>query len=204
MASLNDLPPRQQWIVAGVLCVALIFIYYFQFWSANATEIDRLYTQSVEIRNEINRIRAIAAELPELQAELAQLEGRLEILRNILPEQYETADLLRGVAAIAAQSNLELRDLEFKDPVPYEFYAESPIELEFDGSFHDLARFFDRIGKFARIINVDDVDINALDGEASHTVNATVTAKTFIFLEDETPDEDDGPGEQPARRGGRR
>lgn len=203
MASLNDLPPRQQWIVAGVLCVALVFIYYFQFWSANATQIERLHNQSLELRNEVNEMRAIAAGLPELQVEVAELEGRLEILRNILPEQYETADLLRGVGTIAAQSNLELRDLEFKDPVPYEFYAESPIELELEGSFHDLARFFDRIGKFARIINVDDVDISALDGEASHTVNATVTAKTFIFIEDETPDEDEEEP-QPARRGGRR
>lgn len=202
--SFNDMPPRQQWIVAGVLCAALILIYYFQFWSASAAQIERLHAQSLEMRNEVNEMRAIAAGLPELQEEVAELEGRLEVLQNILPEQYETAELLRGVGTIAAQSNLALRDLEFKDPVPYEFYAESPIELELEGTFHDLARFFDRIGKFARIINVDDVDISALDGEAGYTVNATVTAKTFIFLEDETPEEGEEEPAAPARRGGRR
>ena len=101
-----------------------------------------------------------------------------------MPEEYETADLLRGVGTLAAQSNLEIRDLEFRDSVPYEFYAESPIELELTGTYHDLARFFDRIGKFARIINVNEVAISALD-TSDASVEATVTAMTFIFIEDE-------------------
>ena len=197
--SLNDLPSRQQWMVAGGLCLALVVIYYFQFWGANAEQVERLRAQSMDLRSEVNEIRAIAAGLPELQEEVAILESRLDILRNILPEQYETADLLRGVGTIAAQSNLDIRDLEFKDPVPYEFYAESPIELELEGSFHDLARFFDRIGKFARIINVDDVDISAAGGEGNQTVSATVTAMTFIFIEEEPT-----PVEGTDARGGRR
>ena len=139
---------------------------------------------------EVSELQAIAAGLPEMKAELAALERRLEIVRKILPEEYETADLLRGVGTIAAQSNLDIRDLAFKDPVPYEFYAESPIELEVVGTYHDLARFFDRIGKFARIINIDDVDITALDDPGDETVTATITAMTFIFIESEPPTED--------------
>ena len=84
-----------------------------------------------------------------------------------------------------AAIDLDIRDLAFRDPVPYEFYAESPIELELVGSFHDLARFFDRIGKFSRIINIDEVDITASGGDVG-TVSATVTAMTFIFLDDGT------------------
>jgi type IV pilus assembly protein PilO len=189
---LNDLSPRNQWIVAGVVCLVLLGIYYMQFWSSNVEQVGRLQVQAREMRQEVTDLRALAAGLPELQEEVAVLEGRLEVLRNILPEEYETADLLRGVGTIAAQSNLDIRDLEFKDPVPYEFYAESPIELELVGSFHDMARFFDRIGKFARIINVDQVDMSS-GGEGDSTVEATVTAMTFIFLDDEEP-EGDGDG----------
>lgn len=189
--SLNDLPARQQWIVAGLLCLALVTIYYMQFWRSYQQTISRSSGQINELRAEVQRMEAIARQLPDVEAEQATLERRLEILSNILPEEYETAALLRGVGNLAAQSNLDLRDLEFKDPVPFEFYAESPIELELTGTYHDLGRFFDRIGKLARIINIDEVGITAVDDadDPRTTVRATVTAKTFIFLEDTTPPE---------------
>ena len=42
------------------------------------------------------------------------------------------------------------------------------------------------MGKLARIINIDDVTIEAVDDPESPgtTVSATITAKTFIFLEE--------------------
>lgn len=183
--SISDLPPRQQWMVAGVLCVALVVIYYMQFWRPKAQQIDQLSSQIATLRSEVVQLQLVAQSLPELQQEMEGLDERLRVISHILPEEYETADLLRGVGTLAAQSNLDIRDLEFRDPVPYEFYAESPIVLELTGSYHDLARFFDRIGKFARIINVDEVQINASDTADAGTVRATVTAMTFIFLDED-------------------
>lgn len=185
--SLNDLPAKQQWMVAGALCLALVGIYYMQFWRPNSADAERVRQETLQLRDEVLAVTAIADRLPELEAERAALEARLTVLAHILPEEFETADLLRGVGRLAAQSNLSLRDLEFKDPVPYEFYAESPIELELVGNYHDLARFFDRIGKFARIINIDEVDIKAVEDSATQTVEASVTAMTFLFVEDEGP-----------------
>ncbi|NKB87973.1 MAG: type 4a pilus biogenesis protein PilO [Acidobacteria bacterium] len=183
--SLSDLPPKQQWIVSGVLCVALLGIYYMQFWRPNSAQAAQISNQIQTLRAEVLEMQAVAVNLPELREEMLQLDQRLAILSHILPEEYETANLLRGVGTIAAQSNLDILGLTFRDPVPYEFYAESPIELELVGSYHDLARFFDRIGKFSRIINIDEVDINSTGG-GDNTVSATVTAMTFIFLDDGT------------------
>ncbi len=182
--SLNDLSPKQQWLVSVALCFLFVGMYYMQFWRSTSQQITRTENEIAELKTELQRIQAVANSLPELREELSGLDRRLEVLAHILPEEYETADLLRGVGTLAAQSNLDIRDLEFRDPVPYEFYAESPIALELTGTYHDLARFFDRIGKFARIINVDDVSISALD-ESDASVEATVTAMTFIFMEDE-------------------
>jgi type IV pilus assembly protein PilO len=185
--SLSDLPPKQQWIVSVVLCVLAVGIYYVQFWRPSASQATQLSNQIQTLRAEVLEMQAVATNLPELRDEMLLLDSRLEILSHILPEEYETADLLRGVGTIAAQSNLDIRGLEFRDPVPYEFYAESPISLELVGSYHDLARFFDRIGKFSRIINIDEVDIQA-NSRGDNTVEATVTAMTFIFLDDGSDD----------------
>ena len=182
--SMNDLSPKKQWLVSVALCLALVSMYYMQFWRSTSREITQTENEIASLKIEVQQIQAVADSLPELREELSALDRRLQVLAHILPEEYETADLLRGVGTLAAQSNLDIRDLEFRDPVPHEFYAESPIELELTGTYHDLARFFDRIGKFARIINVDEVAISALDGTDA-SVEATVTAMTFIFVEDE-------------------
>lgn len=182
--SLGDLPPKQQWAGVAGICVLLMGIYYMQFWRPNAAQTSQLGNEIAALRAEVQATQAIAVNLPELRDQMAALDTRLEILSHILPEEFETAELLRGVQTIAAQSNLSIRDLAFRDPVPHEFYAESPIELELVGSFHDLARFFDRIGKFSRIINIDEVDITASSGDVG-TIEASVTAMTFIFLDEE-------------------
>ncbi len=183
--SLSELPPKQQWMVSVVLCSVLLGIYYVQFWRPNQAQATQIANQIQTLRAEVQEMQAVAVNLPELREEMDLLDHRLEVLSHILPEEFETANLLRGVGTIANQSNLDIRDLAFRDPVPYEFYAESPIELELVGSFHDLARFFDRVGKFSRIINIDKVDIKSSSADAG-TVEAKVTAMTFIFLDDGT------------------
>ncbi len=183
--SLSELPPKQQWLVSAVLCIVLTGIYYVQFWRPSAAQTRQLSNQIATLRTEVQEMQAVAVNLPELREEMRSLDERLEILSHILPEDFETAELLRGLGTIAAQSNLGLRELAFRDAVPYEFYAESPIELELVGTYHDLARFFDRIGKFSRIINIDEVDIAANAGDTA-TVSATVTAMTFTFIDDGT------------------
>jgi Tfp pilus assembly protein PilO len=43
--------------------------------------------------------------------------------------------------------------------------------------------FFDRIGKFSRIINVSNIAIKTKTGADSGTISAECTATTFVLLE---------------------
>lgn len=175
---------RGQWSVIAGLCLAAMVVFYIYVWSANQDRIRQVSSQISQLEMEIQRTRVVAAQLPELEAELERLEQRLEVLMHILPEALETDQLLRRVQAAASDSNLNIRRATFQDPIPQEFYAEYPIALELSGTYHNLARFFDRIGKFARIINVDQVTVQAFQGAGVETVQAACTAKTFFFLEE--------------------
>jgi Tfp pilus assembly protein PilO len=59
--------------------------------------------------------------------------------------------------------------------------------LEFDGNYHDLGMFFDRVSKVPRIINISGIIIKAKDAkqavETNTTVTAQVTATTFVLLD---------------------
>lgn len=183
--SFSDLSRRNQWLVVGVMCLAAVLMFYMYVWRGNTRRIDQLQGQIQQLQMEINETELITARLPELETEFGTLQERLGIMLNILPEERETDQLLRRVAAVAADSNLTIRNISFEELVPYEFYAESPIELDLSGTYHNLALFFDRISKFARIINVDEVTITSREGEDTpDSVQASCKAMTFIFLEE--------------------
>jgi Tfp pilus assembly protein PilO len=64
-----------------------------------------------------------------------------------------------------------------------EFYYEWPIQIKVDATYHNLALFFDRVSRFSRIINIEDLQIRA-NKSAAHTIDATFTLKTYLYIDD--------------------
>ena len=66
------------------------------------------------------------------------------------------------------------------------------MALELDGTYHDLARFFDHVSKVPRIINVGGIGIKAKTAAESvatggSTITAQCTATTFVLLDKPGP-----------------
>ena len=65
-----------------------------------------------------------------------------------------------------------------------DFYQEWPIRVEVDGTYHELGLLFDRLSRFQRIINVDDLDISPIaQGGEQYSIHANFIQKTFIYKE---------------------
>ena len=76
-------------------------------------------------------------------------------------------------------------------------HAEWPISLELQGTYHNLAIFFDKVGKLPRIVNITNVDIRNIGTPVpgGPTITATCTATTFVLLDKPQPAK---PGDKPA------
>ena len=132
---------------------------------------------------------------------MADLEGRLQNLKAVLPEEKDAADLLRRMQTVATQSNLEIKGFKPSPTVMKELHAEWPITLQLEGTYHNLAMFFDRVGKFTRIVNITGLDVKAKDKpEPNSTITATCVATTFVLLEKPNIAREAGPAR---REGGR-
>jgi type IV pilus assembly protein PilO len=139
-------------------------------------------------RGDVAKGLETAKQLPAFRAQVDDLELRLVNLRAVLPEEKDAGDLLRRLQAVATQANLEIKSFKPAPIVTKQLHAEWPIALELDGTYHNLAIFFDRVGKFTRIVNITGVDIQ---GKAKPEPNSTITAKcvatTFVLLDKPTP-----------------
>src|SRR5207249_10074285 len=153
-------------------------------------------TQLVALQGDIAKGLNTAKKLPEFRSQVSDLEGRLANLKAILPEEKDAADLLNRMQTVAAQSNMTIKGFKPAPTVTKQLHAEWPISLELEGTYHNLATFYDRVGKFTRIVNVSGVNIKAKDRQTGNvTISATCTATTFVLLDKPAPAK---PGAKPA------
>ena len=182
--SLSKLPWWGQLGAFVVLGAASIYGFYNFYASDTNAELEIKRTRLASLRADINKGVATARRLGEFQAQVTDLERRLDALKNVLPEQKDVADTLRRIQGLATQSNLTLLRFTPAAPRQQPLYLEVPYQLIADGSYHNLALFFDRVSKFPRIINVGDISVAAKPRqEVNSTITATLTATTFVLQE---------------------
>ena len=146
-------------------------------------EINELESKHAEKQAEVRKGQAAEQRLPELEREIEAKKQELNDLEQILPSDRETGDLLRYVKSLGDQSNLDLKSFSPGGLRPTEFYREFPIEMQVAGRYHDLGIFLDRVSKYSRIINVDNLRIGSLK-KRGRTIQASLTATTFVYTEE--------------------
>ncbi|MBI1746094.1 MAG: type 4a pilus biogenesis protein PilO [Acidobacteria bacterium] len=182
----NDLP----WYVQALLLVAVVggvdFLLHYQFFQPIRQDIMKATQEIGRLSAEVEKGQAAERRLAEFDKEIKRNTEKLLILRSILPEEKETPEIVRRIQELAATSDLKIRKLTPQPSVGHGFYSDWPINIELDGSYDNLGRFFDRISKFTRIINVENLNIRGVQEieTPDKTLSATCTTKTFVFQEE--------------------
>ena len=195
-------------LAAGLGVGVVVFLLgYWRVLQPLRDDYDRAESQLAGLQSKIQEGRAAKAELPKFREEVRQLELELDKLLRILPARRNTPDLMRRIRSLAEQGDFTLKKFNPGTLADKEFYSEWPISVDLEGSYHNLALFFDRISRFSRIINIEDLELKALpppktNGPAApgskearaaaaanqHTITSTFSAKTFVYKE-ETPED---------------
>jgi type IV pilus assembly protein PilO len=189
MSAINRLSQKNQLIILGVLVLGLCGVFYMYFVSPMREELDLLRSDIARLENEVEQGEAVLARLEELKRAVREQEQRLRHLRTVLPEKKETAEIIRQVQNTAVESSLKIMSFAPSATVNREFYEDWPIQLTFEGNYDSLGTFFERVSSFTRLINVENIEIKALEEDTSRqrTLSASCTATTFVYLE---PEED--------------
>jgi type IV pilus assembly protein PilO len=182
-----DLNEKPWWIAFLIGAVLGVLIYV----AANAyifkkieQDIAKINDNIEKLEREIQKGRAAQRDLPKLEEDIRNFELELDRLRRILPARRETDSLIKKLKQLTEQGNFRLTRFTPRDFQRRDFYEEWPINVELDGTFHELGLFFDRLSRFSRIINVSQLKISPARGGGVFTIRAVFTQVTFIFSED--------------------
>jgi Tfp pilus assembly protein PilO len=189
MALELKLEEKKWWYAAGVgLFIGIVLaaaVHYAWFRNINA-DIRNKRAELEGLQQEIEKGRAAERKLAQFREEVKRLELELGKLLQILPSKRNTEELIKRIEALTRQGDFTLKKFTPGDFIPKEFYSEWPIDIVVDGTYHNLALFFDRMSRFSRIINVEDMRIGALNNVPGKSIAASFVAKTFIYTGDET------------------
>lgn len=178
------------WYVAAIIGVllgaALFAVMHMYVFKEIGTQIERLENSIDDLEREIEKGRAAKADLPRLEEDIRNYEVELERLRRILPTRRETDNLIKRLKQLTERGRFNLTQFTPGDLEDRGFYYEWPMRVGLDGTYHELGLFFDRLSRFSRIINVNDLTIRPVkrSGE-DFTVHADFVQRTFIYKEDQ-------------------
>ncbi|MEO8360964.1 MAG: type 4a pilus biogenesis protein PilO [Vicinamibacteria bacterium] len=180
----TKLPKNQQYVFGVVLAILVAGAFKYFWYDDNATVRDGLVASLGKLNAEIAELNVVKAQMPALEKEVEQLSLRLDQLRRILPPAKETPDLMKRLQALAAQSNLKIKMFTPGQTTQKEFYLEWPIEIQVDGTYPNLATFFDRVGRLPRIVNIGNIRTNTASKQTfNQTLSAQYTAMTYVYSE---------------------
>ena len=180
-----DLPRQQKIGILAGLIVAILLLDYFLFYSPRSDEISKL-TQEVESqRNERDKKKKEAANIPKLKEQMRQLDGMLKEAVAQLPDRKEIPDLLSSISNKVKESGLDILIFRPRAENIQEFYAEIPVDIVVRGGFHNVATFFDEVGRFNRLVNIANIELrNPKAKEDQVIMDVSTVATTFRFLDE--------------------
>jgi len=136
-------------------------------------QLDKEYIEKTAIANNLNQFRR----------EKELLEQQLTEALAELPEDKKIEDLLQVFEDRAAKAGLKIVSIEPKAPASERFYAKIPIPMQVTGNYHEIATFFDSLGRMRRIVNVSEVSLSEpkdVNGKVVLKGQFLVTAFMFV------------------------
>lgn len=164
----NELSPAIQ--IAVILAVAAGLWALTEFvWPMPALkqQVAERTTSVAQLTRQVEPLRPFRERSAPLIAENRQLEVQLENLKRIVPGEKEVDNFVRLVQAEALSVGVNLRRFTARPVIMQEFYVEVPFEVEMDGPFYDVLRFYDRLGRMERIINVSELRMGGTQSKRS-------------------------------------
>jgi Tfp pilus assembly protein PilO len=183
---LNTKPWYVAAIVGLLLGVSLFVVMHLYVFKDIQTTNERLEKSIDDLEREIEKGRAAKADLPRLEEDIRNYEIELDRLRRILPTRRETDNLIKRLKQLTEQGRFDLTRFTPGNFEDRGFYQAWPIQVGLDGTYHELGMLFDRLSRFPRIINVDNLVLSPVRRQGENfTIHADFTQQTFIYKEED-------------------
>ncbi len=185
LEKLGKVPRAARYGAVGAILAAVGAGYFFFFYQDAHASVAQYRSASQELQRKLTNIRAVANNVGEFEQEVAGLERELQLALKQLPNRKQFEDLLQDITTAGKKVGVAIKSIQRTHEVVHDFYAEVPFTIELEGTYHNIAMFFERVAKLPRIVNIGSMEIGVVRRSNGDTVLAVKgMATTFRFLSD--------------------
>lgn len=172
-------------------------------WTSMRDQLEAAQAEYKPLNTEVQNLRVYKQRRVELQTEMDALQKQLTTLQTIVPEEKQTDEFILMIQRAAVSSGVSIRTLTAQPVAQKPYYFEMPFEVEADGPYYAVLDFFAKLGRLSRIINVGDLQLNAITANGASakfrmvpgtTVTGKFTVTTFFTSPAEAPPAPTTPG----------
>ena len=178
-------PKIQRLLIAALLGLGILYVFFGTSYlpitfPAQRVEIQKLAEESEKLNRELERANLIVGNMAKLEREFEYLHRQWAVAQDLLPEDNEISALLRQITAAGTQSGLEFVRFAPQPAIGHGFFTENPVDVEVEGSYHQVGSFISQLSNLNRIINVRNLNLKGVKPtdqgkpENRHTVATTM------------------------------
>ena len=181
------------WLVGAIgIGLVLFLTYYLTFYSVTNEEYKKLITEKEGAEKTLEQFKAILGKEGLVTKNMARVKGRFDVLKNKIPGQDEIPTLMERLIEFTKQRNIKMTAITMEEGSIKGFYKEIPYKIQITGEFWDTLDFIEYAQNLLRLVSFENLILQGQSDSESDATNAqavvgslntTLTAKTFSFLE---------------------
>jgi len=169
-------------ILITLLLVILLAGWWF-LWSDQLAELESKEKEEQTLRQEFIDKKRQAINLDLYVQQLAEIDRSFGALLKQLPNKSEIEALLIEVNQAGLGRGLQFELFRPGQEQIKDFYAELPITVKVNGSYHDFGAFAADIAKLPRIVTLNNIALTP--NKDGGLLSLDATTKTFRYLDEE-------------------
>ena len=190
----GNLPSAVKAVLLATLFLLIVFLGYYLLWRSAWDSLDEAKAKEQQLRTVYTNKKSIAINLARYQQQMADIEISFGAMLKQLPDRSQMDGLLTDINQAGLGRGLEFELFKPGQETQAEFYAQMPISIKVQGTYHELGAFATDISKLSRIVTLNDLvitnpnkaagkDAKAKSGDVILTMEAV--AKTYRYLDAE-------------------
>jgi type IV pilus assembly protein PilO len=165
------------------LFVVIVAAGWWFFWSDQLIELETKEREEQTLKQQYLDKKRQAVNLDLYTQQLAEIDRSFGALLKQLPNKSEIEALLIEVNQAGLGRGLQFELFRPGNEQIKDFYAELPIAVKINGSYHDFGAFAADIAKLPRIVTLNNISITPVKDGGVLSLDATT--KTFRYLDEE-------------------
>lgn len=174
---------------AAIIVALILFFGWYLHISNQQDELKIAQDKEVALKKEFSDKQAKAVNLDAYRKQLDDMQEMLQTMLRQLPSKTEMPDLLNDITQAALASGIETQLFQPGPEVMKDFYAEKPIQLKMNGSYHQFGTFISNVASLPRVVilTMHDVSLRPIKdaGAKAGMLSLEGIVKTYRYLDDE-------------------